>query len=233
METQLTVTGTTAGKIFDRKFVFAALIIGIAYATIVVLLGTLMGKEAAGVAGVALTALAGAIFKQFETLRFRSLALNEETTVYISKISWWYLTLFVFANLGTQTVFGLVFGEILSVFGYMPNLNANESFGGLLTDPKILIGLVGITLLAHIFSGFICGKTAPTLQYSYALLACFASLLIPIVMIVVAQSVRNLSLKMFLEPAIYTTGIYWLVYLAGSFFGARVGFKNRVFTPKA
>jgi hypothetical protein len=53
----------TAKEMFDRKFVVAAIVIGVAYTTIVVVLGTLIGKDAAGIAGVALTALATGIFQ--------------------------------------------------------------------------------------------------------------------------------------------------------------------------
>lgn len=67
--------------ILDGKFVLAALIIGAAYSVIVVLLAYFAGKEMAGVAGVALTALATAIFKQFERLRFEAVAVTEGLTL--------------------------------------------------------------------------------------------------------------------------------------------------------
>src|SRR5262245_48572685 len=46
-----------ATEFLDKKFVYAACAIGAAYALIISGLGFLLGKEAAGVAGVALTAL--------------------------------------------------------------------------------------------------------------------------------------------------------------------------------
>ena len=76
-----------AVQLFDRKFVYAACAIGAAYALIIAVLGALVGKEAAGVAGVALTALATAIFKQFETLRFQTIAEQEERTVVIPRLN--------------------------------------------------------------------------------------------------------------------------------------------------
>ena len=48
-------------ELFDKKFVIAAIVIGIVYALVVVLVG-MVSKEAVGVAGVALTALAVALF---------------------------------------------------------------------------------------------------------------------------------------------------------------------------
>jgi hypothetical protein len=55
-----------SAQVFDKKFVMAAALVGAVYAAVVATLGALVGKEAAGVAGVALTALATGIFKQFE-----------------------------------------------------------------------------------------------------------------------------------------------------------------------
>jgi hypothetical protein len=46
----------TRKNLFDRKFVLAAVLIGVAYAVIVVLVEMIVGKEAAGVVGVMLTA---------------------------------------------------------------------------------------------------------------------------------------------------------------------------------
>ena len=56
-------------KLFDRKFVLAAVLIGVAYAVIVVLVEKIVGKEAAGVAGVALTALFGECVFRMRRLR--------------------------------------------------------------------------------------------------------------------------------------------------------------------
>ena len=103
-----------ATEFFDQRFVYAACTIGAAYALIIAGLGSWLGKEAAGVAGVALTALATAIFKQFETLRFKRIAEREERTVSIPRLNMPYLLLLVFAMAGIQYLVGMLFGAILA-----------------------------------------------------------------------------------------------------------------------
>ena len=233
METQSIASIATREKLLDRKFVFAALIIGMAYAVIVVVLGTLAGKEAAGVAGVALTAVATGIFKQFETLRFRTLAETDGTTIYIRKFNWWYFVLLLFANMGIQVVFGFLFGSILAMFGYSMQADFSASFVAMFSDPKSFAGLVILVLAGNFFGGLICGKTAPAIQYSYALLACFAALLLPLVLMVATAAVRNVSaLRLLIQPTLYTAGIFWLLYLVGAFFGAWIGFRKRALLAK-
>jgi phosphatidylserine synthase len=87
-------------SVLDKKFVGGAIALGLAYALIIVALDHFIGKEAAGVAGVALTALAGAIFKQFETLRFRQIQEHEATVVLVPRLYSWYLLLLIFSFYG-------------------------------------------------------------------------------------------------------------------------------------
>lgn len=61
----------------DKKFIATALVIGLVYASIVLIVSRLIGKEAAGVVAVALTAIATAIFRQFENLKFVSKPTKE------------------------------------------------------------------------------------------------------------------------------------------------------------
>jgi len=84
-------------QVLDRKFVFAATAIGIAYTLIVLAVNKIVGTSAAGVAGVALTALATGLFQRFETLRFRSIPDDRVTTVYLRKFSIAYFACLLFA----------------------------------------------------------------------------------------------------------------------------------------
>jgi hypothetical protein len=52
-----------AQEFFDKKFVVAAVLIGLGYTVVILLINWLVGKESAGVASIALTAIATAIFK--------------------------------------------------------------------------------------------------------------------------------------------------------------------------
>src|SRR5262249_60314728 len=105
-----------ATEFLDKKFVYAACAIGAAYALIISGLGFLLGKEAAGVAGVALTALASAIFKKFETLRFKTIAEQQERTVSLPRLKLPYLLLLVFAFPGIPVFFGFLFCVIFLFF---------------------------------------------------------------------------------------------------------------------
>src|SRR5947199_3246242 len=100
-------------SILDKRFVGAAIAIGLAYSLIVVvLLACLLGKDAAGVAAVALTALAAAIFKQFETLRFRQIPERESTVIFVQRLYSWYLLLLMFSFYGLSVVFWVLPGTL-------------------------------------------------------------------------------------------------------------------------
>src|SRR5262249_56048662 len=105
-----------ATEFLDKKFVYAACAIGAAYALIISGLGFLLGKEAAGVAGVALTALASAIFKQFETLRFKTIAEQQERTVSIPRLNLPYLLFLLFPFPPIPALFLFFLSLIISFF---------------------------------------------------------------------------------------------------------------------
>jgi hypothetical protein len=130
-----------ATEFFDKKFVYAACAIGAAYALIIAGLGSLLGAQAAGVAGVALTALATAIFKQFETLRFKTIAEQEERTVSIPRLNIPYLLLLVCAFQGIQLFLGLLFGIIINSFGWLKVTPSTtlQSFGAIMSDYRMWV----------------------------------------------------------------------------------------------
>jgi hypothetical protein len=167
-----------ATEFFDKKFVYAACAIGAVYALIIAGLGFLLGKEAAGVAGVALTALAGAIFKQFETLRFKRIAEREERTVSIPRLNIAYLILLVCAFQGIQLFVGLLLSGIFTSFGWFKVTPSTtfESFGEIMTDYRFLVSIVGATALSYFTGGYLCGRTAPRVSFSYALIGSILSL---------------------------------------------------------
>ena len=100
-------------SIHDKRFVGAAIAIGSAYSLIVVVLARLLGKDAAAVAAVALIALAAAIFKQFETLRFRQIPERESTVIFVQRLYSWYLLLLMFSFYGFSVVFWVLPGTLL------------------------------------------------------------------------------------------------------------------------
>src|SRR5437762_2680795 len=76
----------TSKQLFDRKFVSAAIAIRIGYALFMAILSKTTSPAVAGAAGVALTSVGTAIFKQFENLRFKELAATEGFTVPVVRL---------------------------------------------------------------------------------------------------------------------------------------------------
>ena len=215
---------------------YAACAIGAAYALIIAGLGSLLGAQAAGVAGVALTALATAIFKQFETLRFKTIAEQEERTVSIPRLNIPYLLLLAFAFQGLQVLVGMMFGVILAssgLFKITPSTTL-ESFGELFNDYRFLLLIVGAAAVSYVTGGYLCGRTAPRVSFSYALIGSILSLVLGMIlqlMSVIAHDWRA-ALSALGNPAFYVFGIFWGVYAACAFLGARVGFRGRALFPE-
>jgi hypothetical protein len=89
-------------ELFDKKFVIAAILIAVAYVAIVVLIGALLGKDAAGVSGIALTALATGLFRKFETLRFRKISEEKSKFVEVPPVNIWRVIISAFAFIGAE-----------------------------------------------------------------------------------------------------------------------------------
>jgi hypothetical protein len=225
-----------ATQLFDRKFVYAACAIGAAYALIIAGLGSLLGAQAAGVAGVALTALATAIFKQFETLRFKTIAEQEERTVSIPRLNIPYLLLLVCAFQGIQLFLGLLLGIIIDSFGWFKVTPSTtlESFGKMMSDYRFLVSILGVAAVSYFIGGYLCGRTAPRVSFSYALIGSILSLVVATILQIIramAQDWRG-ALSTLANPGFYVFGIFWGVYAACAFLGARVGFRGRALFPE-
>ena len=225
-----------ATQLFDKKFVYAACAIGAAYALIIAGLGSFLGAQAAGVAGVALTALATAIFKQFETLRFKTIAEQEERTVSIPKLNIPYLLLLVCGFQGIQFLLGMLFGSLIASFGGFKVTSSTtvESWGNFMSDYRILVPVGGVTAVSYFIGGYLCGRTAPRVSFSYALIGSILSLVVVMILQVVVGMAQNWreALSTLANPGFYVFGIFWGVYAACAFLGARVGFRGRALFPE-
>ncbi|MDB5970090.1 MAG: hypothetical protein JWQ90_2540 [Hydrocarboniphaga sp.] len=165
-------------ELFDRKFVVAASAIGLLYALIVAALGALVGKEVAGVAGVALTALATGIFRQFETLRFRRIAQeNPGYAVSFPRFSFARMTLFIFTFLGAQLLYAFVLNAVVQLLGITPPYRP---------DGMVLVGIDWYTIAINLIPLVLGWITAAGLlrrcidSFSYGELAIGALLAISI-----------------------------------------------------
>lgn len=214
---------------FDKKFVFAAVLIGTAYTVIVVMLGVFIGKEAAGIAGVALTALSTGIFKQFETLRFRRQADASTTSIELPAFRIWYFLLILFAFIGVQVILGAILASVMLAFGFMPDLTNPETLVNIFSDTKVLILLVVLSTVGYFLSGYMIGKTAPSVTYTYAIVAAFLANVVPLLLQIIPLLIIDWSfIKILVEPSIYIAGVFWLLYVIAALIGAKLGFRKNI-----
>jgi hypothetical protein len=215
-------------EMFDKKFVVAATLIGVAYTVIVVILGSTIGKEAAGIAGVTLTALATGIFKKFETLRFRHQSDDQTKSIELPAFRIWYFLLILFAFFGLQLILGAILGSVLGALGLMPDLSNPEAASILLNDPKVWILLVGLTTVAYFLGGYLVGKTAPSVTYTYAIVAALLTLLIPLMLSVIPLLILlgKEAIGIF-APSLYLA-IFWLLYVVAALIGSKLGFRKNI-----
>lgn len=151
---------------FDRPFAIAAFVIGLSYALIISGLGLLLGKEAAGPAGVALTSLATAVFKRFEGLRFQRAAT---TSIEMPTVGIWSLLLLALTFLGAELVFGVLAG--LAIVGFPPDPEASTGeFVEFLLSPSLLL-LIGARMLAYFLTGYCAARAITRLRYSQLLIS--------------------------------------------------------------
>ena len=227
---------TISPQVLDKNFVVAASVIGTVYAVIVATLGSLVGKEAAGVAGVSLTAIATGIFKQFETLRFRQIRQDEQREIPVPTLSW--SRLFVFANtfLGLQMFFGLIFVVLMVSSGLMPMPKVSEmdSFFELLSDARILVGVVGLNFAIFLVGGFVMARAFQIRTYSTlliaALVACLLQGLLPLIPIAIQEF--DLFVEILASGTLWPAA-FWLIYVAAALLGARLANRYYFVQPLA
>jgi outer membrane murein-binding lipoprotein Lpp len=106
--------------LFDRKFVVTAVILGAVFVAMAIIISKI-DQNAGTVAGVFLAALAAALFKKFESLRFHQLAESSYHKVEIPRLHWWGFILagvwclFLILLIPTLMVFAMYFYKIQSV----------------------------------------------------------------------------------------------------------------------
>lgn len=220
-------TPKEAVPLFDKKFVGAALIIAAAYCIIVVALGAWVGKDAAGVAGVALSALAVAILRQFETLQFKKRAPEEMRVVGTPRLRLSFALLVSAAALGIQMLFTML-GAAFHLIPSLPQ-SSDEAFLHVFFSARFWISLLVTTALAHFAFGALAGMSSvyiPGVTYSYvgvgSLLASMGNL-VP----VVHQAVDAKSLDP-LRDAVNPVMALWLAYVVLALYGARLGVYVRL-----
>jgi hypothetical protein len=165
-------------RVFDRKFVNAAIAIGVGYAVVIVIISSLFGRDAAGAAGVALTALATGIFKQSETLRFTR-SSDQQTTIEVPKLRLDYLFLVSLSFMGAEALSALLAGIIISTLGLVSvdtGTDVQSFYSGLFGNPLFLASIIIAKCLAMIICGGLVGSTSARLSgltFTYVFMGAF------------------------------------------------------------
>ena len=224
---------------FDRAFVIAAALIGSFYVVLIWLITKVAGQAVAGVAGVALTALATGIFKQFETLRFKRVAEGPGRTILLPAFNPYFFALCTFAILGLQVALGFVIGIVTSRLGQIPeNPNVGDFMNFIVGNKTMLFVAVTVTFVTYLTAGFLIGKTARSVTYTYAVTATLTAYLLPLLgMIATFLLVKGWaglkdSWPVFLQQA-SQLGTFGLLYVFGALVGTKLGFRKQLNTIKA
>jgi hypothetical protein len=214
--------------LFDRKFVIAACLIGAAYAAIIVLVERLIGKEAAGVAAAALTALATAIFSRFEKLQFVRKARAATVSVAIPHLSIVRILLIGFCGLGLQAVLGIAIGLADVVFHLFPATADIASVAAMTDNRKFITMLVPADVLSFFTSGFLASRFFKSQLFAEVAIASFFALIfnngLPLILALLQSRSAFFSAVHALP---WWPPVAWLLYLASALFGAWLGARQR------
>ena len=224
----LTVTSKADDPLitFDRRFVIAAIIIGLAYALMISGIGLLLGKETAGVAGVALTALATAVFTKFEDLRFKKSAT---ATIEIPNLGIWPLLLLALSFVGGEYIVGLLIGVGFGSLGIIPNpLTDSVEFSEFLLSPSFFTTALVGKILTYFVLAYCAARSLSRLRYSQVLIAGLLALMFQVLVPILAAAVGSVESAQALlaNPATYAMGVVWIVVLAAVLFGTNLGARH-------
>ena len=209
---------------FDRKFVAAATAIGVVYSLIVVGVSELIGKEAAGVAGVALAALATGIFQKFEGLRFKT---SPGRTIEIPALNVWILILLVFAYFGSEFLFSFIVGIFAYVLGLSTGSGANpEDFLSALLNPYFLMSLVGAKALAYFTTAYCAGRVVANMKYSQSMIAGLCALICSIFLPILVPLIENPSAIKYLLNQTWVAGVFSIGFLVAVLLGAMLADRH-------
>lgn len=198
---------------FDKKFVIAAVVVGGSYTLIVVLVGRMLGKDAAGVAGVALTALETALLRQFETLQFRKMSEQESVWVNVPPINFSRISTIAFAFIGAQYLSGVAIALFLEPW-----------FG----DWEIIVLFIGAVLFCYFVMSLLLAKAIIRLRYSTVAFAVLITQIVSILVGVVAfRGEVTEALQYGLGPAMGAQGAFCLVFEVVALFGVRLGLPKQ------
>ena len=197
----------------DRKFVIAAVVIGSSYALMVALVGRMLGKDAAGVAGIALTALPTALLRQFETLRFRKMSENDSVCVDVPRVNFTRVTTITFAFMGAQYLFGVAVGLLPETW---------------LSEEVIVVLVILATLLSYFIISLLVAKAFVPVRYSTVAFAVLISQIASVLVGAVAFRPALVAVLQYgLGPVLGSQGAICLGFEVVALLGVRLGLPNQ------
>jgi hypothetical protein len=207
-----------ATQVLDKRFAAGAIVVGLTYSAIVVAVAHFVSKEAAGVAGVTLTALSVALLKEFETLQFRSVVITKTIVFTNPRPADLVIITLVFLGLGRILV--LLVRAIVAVRdSTVPTDDWHNLSDSLeLTFPARVASVVVVQFVA----GLLCERLIPTsstLRYTYIALGSLLAMTcryFPELMLVASPS------SPFTAHALSRLPPYALLYVAAAVAGAIV-----------
>ena len=211
----------------DRRFTITAIVIGLSYVLIIAGIGLVFGRETAGIAALALTALATGVFKKFEDLQFKK---SPRATIEVPTFGIWLLFLLVLSFSGAVFIFVTLVGLAANVVGFTTGKTAPSTEVELLLNLNFLISILGAKALAYFATAYCAARVIKNLRYSQVLIAGLLALildaLIPIVLI--SLSSLKAGADLLLDPSTYSFSIYWIVVLGGVLLGTKFASREDV-----
>lgn len=211
-------------SLFDRRFVIVASSIGALYPTVVLVSGSLGGKEDAGWAGLALAVVATALYTRFETRHFRRVAMVEQLPEDVFRLSLPRVVLLAFCFSGGRVLVGGVVGLILPLLQLKPpEGDPVELVTWYLANWQILTPVVCGNVICYMAVGYLIKKVFSVTLDSEIVIAAIASLVLGVAvssapLVLSAPDVYFEELQSnFLAPA-----AFWLLHLSCALIGGRL-----------
>jgi hypothetical protein len=221
-------TNVHGKELFDRKFVFAACLIGAVYAAIIVLVESLIGKEAAGVAAAALTALATAIFSRFEKLQFVRKSRASTVSVAVPRLSIARMLLIGLCCLGLQAILGIAIAMVAVVLHLLPTTQNLTSLAALLENWKIFAVLIAAQSLSFLASGYLASRFFKSALYGEVVIAALLALVfnngLPLILALLQGRAAFMET---IHSLPWWPPVLWLLYLSLALAGAWLGARPR------
>jgi len=209
-------------SVLDKQFVVASCSIGTVYAAAILGIQHFIGPNAAGVVGVALSALAVAILRQFETLRFRREAAATGTTVVVPRLRISFLLLAMAALVGVQVFVGIVCAAVFAAIKG-PAALMTIVLAAIVSDTyRFILVAAGATAIAYFIGGLLIGRSSPTRPLMHAIIGSLLTNITILVVMLLPEIWSGRGLKVLLNSSSYVLGAFWLAYILSCLLGAKL-----------